>query len=130
MIDAQMMTRLSGDTTLMALVSKVYNTVAYEPSPNAVAYPHLIFWWMGGPDEYTLTQRIRVVGRYEIRIVGEMTSLAAMQTALARVETLLKDYAFTGTMYCRRIAMLPNSVAMDGGQLYGQVGATYQVEVR
>lgn len=130
MIDAQMMTRLSGDTTLMALVSRVYNTVAYEPSPYQVAYPHLIFWWTGGPDEYTLTQRIRVVGRYEIRIVGEITSLAAMQTALARVETLLKDHAFTGTLYCRRQMQLPHELSMNGGVLYGQVRAIYQVEVR
>jgi hypothetical protein len=130
MIDAALYALLSGDATLMALVSKVYNTVAYEPGPNEVSYPHLVFWWQGGPDEYTLTQRIRTIGRYELRVVGEATSMAAMQSALARAETLLMDHAFDGTMYCRRLAALPNSVRIDAGVTHVQVGATYQIEVR
>ena len=130
MIDQQLYERLTGDATLMSMVEKVYNTVAYEEAPASVPYPHLVFWWLGGTDEYTLTTRIRVVGRYEIRITGEITSLAAMQTALVRVETLLKDHAFAGTLYCRRQMRMPHTTTMESGLLRGQVRAIYQVEVR
>lgn len=80
-------TTLSGDATLMALVTGIYSTVAPEGS----TYPFIVFASLAGTDvqEFgplrTMSQQL-----YAIKAISNTPSLGVLDTALARVDALLQ----------------------------------------
>jgi hypothetical protein len=128
-IEQSLMTILNGDAQLKLIISSVHNVAA----PPGTAYPHVIYHSLGGPDDYTLTQRIRTSYLYQIRIKDKSYTLSRINSALARIDVLLNDKEIVAglTLYCRREGFIPNHPVLDeDGELLLQGGATYSIEVR
>jgi hypothetical protein len=60
--------KLTGDTTLMALVTAVYTGIAPEKQ---AAYPFVLIQLVSGNDDYTFTRRVSTVYRYQIKVVDD-----------------------------------------------------------
>ena len=128
-IEGALKTLFTGDATLMSTVEAVYNSVA----PVGAPYPHIIFQSLGGPLDYTLTQKIRTSFTYDIRVVDKSESLVKINTAVARIYALLTDAELVAgqTLYCRCVGVIPNYPAQDDdGKVLMQGGATYSIQVR
>jgi hypothetical protein len=95
----------------MDIVKAVYNVVA----PVGAPYPHLIYHSLGGPDDYTLTRRIRTSYQYDVRIVDKSESAYRINAAVKRVDALLNDNELVSgdTLYCRRVGVIPNHPEQD-----------------
>lgn len=131
-IDAGLFGLLKADATLMAMVTEVYSPEAPDDTEAGVTvtYPFLLFESLGGPDEYTLTQRVRTQFQYQIRIVGSGPSIQPLWLALERVDTILCDAAVTAsTIYCRRERVDPPISENIDGVMFHQVLAEYRIEV-
>ena len=132
-IDEALYTLFTADTTLMALIKGVYNSVAPADDEGNVtmAYPMLIFQQVSGLDGYTFTRRVRTAYLYQVRILDVGMDRETINGALARAETLLMDAEIVSgtTLYCRREGEMPYMAEMDAGVMYQQVGATYRIEV-
>lgn len=131
-LETALTTKLEADTGgagLMTFVTGVYNLVA----PNSATHPYLVFQKVVGTPAYTLGLRIAVGYLYQFRIIGEGGSKATLLDALARLDTLLTDQVLTvdgsAAWKIRRQADMPDVAEMDGGKLYLQVGATWQIEI-
>ncbi len=117
---------LSSDTELGAIVKGVHNTEAEESSE----YPYLVFQQVYGEDEYALSQRIRTSYSFQIRVVDNGYSNAAIGAALARVDELLMDASLVaGNIYCRRQSLIPYMLEYDSGEVYQGAGAVYRIEM-
>ena len=89
MAESYIYATLSGDATLMALISAVYSTVA----PEGALYPFVVFASVGGKDiqeigpNRTMSQQL-----YAIKAVSNVPSIAALDTIMARVDALLQGH--------------------------------------
>ncbi len=128
-VEGALKTLFTGDTTLMGIVTAAYNVVA----PQGAAYPHVIYHKLVGPDEYTLTERVRTQYSYQIRVIDKSESMAKINAAMERIEVLLMDKELVAgqTLYCRRSGAVPNYPEKDAdGAILLQGGATYSIQVR
>jgi len=122
---------LEADTDLMALVSGVYYAIA----PNEATYPFLIIDPMPSPnDEYTLTQRVRKIWRFQIKTIEEGYSIKNAVSADVRVEAVLQDSTLdvTGetTIFMRQQAPVHYPQVAPNGRVFQHYGHEWRIEQR
>ncbi len=80
---------LSGDATLMALITGVYSTVA----PQGAVYPFIVFASLAGKDIQeigplrTMSQQL-----YEIKAISNAPSIVGLDAIMARVDALIQGH--------------------------------------
>ncbi len=128
-LEAAIYAALHGNTTLMNLVTGVYNTVA----PARAGYPFLIFQKVSGLDSYTFTQHIATEYLYQVRVIGNDRNKDALNDALTQVNALLtlRPLVVNGYRVDRVVKDndLPDASESDDGVILLQVGATYRFYV-
>lgn len=119
--------KLTGDATLMALVTGVYRNVA----PDDATYPCVVLQKLDGSDDYTLGRRVSTAYTYQARVDVEGGDLDAADDALARIDALLTDQTLTvsgSTVWVvRRIGDISDYAESQEGRIYQHVGATYSI---
>jgi hypothetical protein len=94
-VDAAVVTKLSGDATLMALTTDgVFMDVSASGETKFV-----IVSQVAHEDDYVFDGRVWETFTYLIKAVDRSTSGATVKTAAARIDTLLQDVALTITGY-------------------------------
>lgn len=119
---------LHGDATLMALVHGVWPG---GEAPQGTAYPFVTFQQMAAND-YAAVGAFRIWTNmlYLVKVVGETPDFASLNTAVARIDTLLhrgSGTAADGTVWsCVReqVIRLPETVQ---GKQYRTAGALYRL---
>lgn len=122
---------LSGDATLMALLSGgIWNTEAKQNRPDP-KYPLLLFQYMSGLDYAAVgAYRIWTNMIYMVKVVSDGADFGAMNAAVARIDQLLhraSGAAADGTVWsCTReqVIRLPDGVA---GSSFRQSGALWRI---
>jgi hypothetical protein len=133
-VDGALYSRLSGDSTLMALIpGGVWRMVAPEGTTGAYAVFQLV---SAEADQRTLGTGGPTISRllYQVKVIEKGTSAANAKNALDRVNVLLNDYALSLSpdylLVSRREARIPDTVErFDNEETYQSVGASYRIEV-
>jgi len=122
--------RLTGDATLMAVITGIYNVAA----PERAVYPFAIFQLVAANDSYTFRKRVATQYLYQLRIAGEGLDKEPLLDALERADVLLTLQVFNlgGAKAARivRETRLPDMSDMVEGKMYVQVGSSYRIWVR
>lgn len=120
-------TALHGDSTLMGLVSGVWNTQA----PQGATYPLVIYQFQSGLDLMVVDAvRIWTNMMYLVKVVGQTAYYGDLNAALARIDTLLhrtSGAVADGTVWaCVRESAfrLPETIS---GKQYRSSGAQYRI---
>ncbi|MFH1485039.1 MAG: DUF3168 domain-containing protein [Chloroflexota bacterium] len=126
-----LVTKLKADSTLMALVTNVFDGIA----PDSATYPFLVIDRVGAAgDEYTLTRRVRTSYLFIIKVISEGYSVLVAETALARVDILLTDSTLDvtsqTTIYMRRQRSYQLDEVAANGRVFKHRGYEWQVEQR
>jgi hypothetical protein len=132
-IVAALYSKLSTDTTLMALVDDVYPA----PAPQGAEYPYVTYQKIDKTPDYTLTQRVSRTLLYQILVHGRFLRTAPqhtdLNTALDRIDALLnlQTLSISGETFwlCRNTGDVPDSTGQDNDYLYLTVGAQYELAV-
>jgi hypothetical protein len=91
--DAWLYTELTGDATLMALITGVYADIA----PEGTALPYVVFSLQTARDRMTIEgNTILTGGTYIVKAITDEPSYATVATIMARVHTLLHQANGTG----------------------------------
>jgi hypothetical protein len=130
-VDAWLYARLTGDVSLMSMVSGVWSAKGIPEAPT----PMIIFAPEGMPravralDDSTAMVEMR----YRVTVIGEGGNTTAIQPIMDRVHTLLNRATATGAGY--RINVSTDSVFEQADVLLGttrhsELGAVYRVWYR
>ena len=115
-----------GSMLVIAQRAAVYNTVAVEPPAS-----YLTFAKISDTLERTFTARISDEYRYQVTVVTQGASRAVVNTALARVETLLDRQVLTvsGEAFwlCEKLGDNPSEAEDVGGALWMWGGSDYRI---
>ena len=120
---------LANDETLSGLVTGVYNTIALQ----STTYPFIIFQLISAEDDYTLTQRVREVYRYQVRCVAEGYDNETCVAAMRKVDALLTGASLSVSSYtfwyARRSRQFAYAETDFAGKAYQTVGAEWIIEM-
>lgn len=114
---------LSGDTTLMGLISGVYA----EHAPADASYPFAVISLVdGGMVANAYADRIMDNETWQVALINQSASYAGLEGAVDRVRALLHKQKGTGVLACvysgsRRIT------EMVSGKVYRQIVLEFQV---
>jgi hypothetical protein len=126
--DEFLTSRLTGDSTLMALITGVWSDVA----PKEATEPFVVFSFQSGPDVLTATgDRILTSCTYLIKVTGREVPYSALRPAVQRVDTLLhKQVNVVGTngivLSCLR-EQAYRAPEVISGITYRHLGGFYRV---
>lgn len=118
---------LHGDSTLMGLVGGIWNTQADQ----GATYPLVVYQFQSGTDLMVVDAvRIWTNMMYLVKVIGQTADYAALNPALARIDTLLhrtSGAVADGTIWAcvRETAFrLPETIS---GKQYRSSGAQYRI---
>ena len=122
---------LSGDTTLMALVSGVYQDIAPVGT-----VPDYVTFGIQSPGNDTLTSTaVRILSEplALVRAIGPQADMSNLSAAATRIDTLLKlvrNDPATGVLCCYRVSpfYLPEPQLVNGAP-WVEIGGLYRIEV-
>lgn len=123
--------KLVADTTLMALITGVYNDVA----PDSAAYPFAMLAYQDGADELGVGGTFLVSGMsFVVQVVDDDASYAPLETAVERIRVLLHGATGTagnGAVYeCLRSGPVQYREKGTDGKTYSHLGDLYELVVR
>lgn len=119
---------LHGDATLMALVHDVWPGGS---APEGTAFPFVVFQFMSGVP-YAAVGAYRIWNNmvWLVKAVGETADISALDTIVARIDTLLQRGSGTpaaGTIWsCVQETTIEYPETISGKQ-YRHLGATYRL---
>lgn len=127
-IDQWLYATLSGDVTLMALVSGVHNALASQ----GAALPYVVFNFQGGGDVRGVgPTRIMTSALYQVKAVGSGASYAGLKTAVDRIDVLLQGASGSvtdGWIYsCVREQPIAYVETTTGGAQFRHLGGFYRI---
>ncbi len=127
-IDQWLYATLSGDVTLMALVSGVHNALAAQ----GAALPYVVFNFQGGGDVRGVgPTRIMTSALYQVKAVGSGASYAPLKSAVDRIDTLLQGASGSvtdGWIYsCVREQPIAYVETTAGGAQFRHLGGFYRI---
>lgn len=122
---------LSGDTTLMGLVSQVYA----ESGPLEATYPFVTVGLQDGEDELGLGGEFLYAPlTYTVKVVGQVASYLPLEPAANRIRVLLHKAtgaAGSGAVYeCLQTAPVQYRESGADGKTYSHLGGLYELVVR
>lgn len=124
-LEAALYAALTGDASLMALVSAVY----HRRAPEATSGVWLVYAQEGATDSYTKGGRRIVSATYMVKALAEGEDNTGAVAALDRVDAILTDGAwYAGLMVCRRSSRFEYD-EIDNGTPYQHVGGRWRVQV-
>jgi hypothetical protein len=127
-VDQWLYGKLNGDTTLMAQVTGVYNSIATQDAP----MPYALFSFQGAGDVRGVgPTRIMTRALYQVKVVGAGASYAPLKAAVDRIDTLLQGASGSVTdgkvFSCVReqpIAFIETAI---GGAQFRHAGGLYRI---
>ena len=128
-LETAIYTRLTGDATLMALVTGVYAILA----PDDAKFPLVVYQKLHSVDSYTLSRRIETNYSYQIKAINRGRSKSAIGSAMQCIDELLtlQPLAVTGyqVYVVRRTGDIPDYQELIGDTIYFHVGAEFTFEL-
>jgi hypothetical protein len=130
MSEAFIYQKLSGDTLVGAVVGgRIFTSIA----PEGALPPYIVFAWQGGVDTTALgPYRTLSRLRYAVKVIGKDGSIAALDTLMRRVDTLLfgasADYSQGRVLSCTRLQQMVLGDP-DLGVQFRQLVNTYEIVV-